>query len=222
MSSDTKERLLDAAEQLFAERGFAATSLRDLTAVAEANLASVNYHFGTKEALLAEVLGRRLAPVNSRRLALLDEVEAGSTEGPRLERVLWAYLAPPFHSMRHWGEAGRRFTRLIGRIMSDPARSSSEALVAQFTTVRARFHAAFARALPALSGDEVERRMHYVIGTMVHTFLWCENISCLCPGAEDDPDAVLNSLIGFAAAGMSAAETPHTPPALPLSMEVSS
>lgn len=212
MSTDTRDRLLDAAEQLFAERGFAATSLRDLTAVAEANLASVNYHFGSKETLLVEVFERRLGPVNGRRLALLDELESAAPD-PRLEDLLWAYLAPPFETMRDQGESGRRFARLVGRVISDPARSTSEAFVAQFAAVRDRFHAAFARALPGLDATEVERRMHYVIGAMAHTFLWCENIGCLEPVPDDQPEAVLHSLIRFAASGMAAPVTPVRAPA---------
>lgn len=210
MSVETKERLLDAAERLFADRGVVAASMRDLTAEAGVNLAAVNYHFGSKESLLAAVFARRLQPVNGQRLALLDVVEA-EDGSPPLEDILWAYLAPPFRAMHQWGDAGRRFMRLVGRIMSDPGRANSETLVAQFSVVRARFLDAFGRALPELSGAELERRMHYVIGAMAHTFLWCETICCLDPGNQDDPDVVLHSLVRFAAAGLSAPAAPVVP-----------
>ena len=62
--TDTRERLLDAAKYLFAQRGVDATSLRHITAEAAANLASVNYHFGSKEALFRAVFVRRIGPVN--------------------------------------------------------------------------------------------------------------------------------------------------------------
>ena len=77
---DTKARILDAAEDLFAAQGFGATSLRAITGQAEVNLASVNYHFGSKEALIDEVIARRVQPINQRRLALLDERRAESDE----------------------------------------------------------------------------------------------------------------------------------------------
>lgn len=211
MSIDTKERLLDTAERLFAENGVATTSLRDLTTAASANLASVNYHFGTKEALLTAVFDRRLGPVNGRRLQLLDEVE-GAAASPRLEDILWAFLAPPFHAMVHWGEAGRRFMRLVGRIMADPARSTSETFVAQFAGVRERFLVAFGRALPELGEEEVERRTHFVLGAMAHTFIWCEHVCCLDPSADaGNTDAVLQSLIRFAAAGLTSSVEPVVP-----------
>ena len=81
MAIDTKERILDVAERLFADRGFPATPLRDITSEAGVNVASVNYHFGSKEALLAAVLERRLHPVNARRLELLDAIESAAGNG---------------------------------------------------------------------------------------------------------------------------------------------
>ena len=91
MASETKERILDVAERLFADRGFAATSTRDITGEASVNLAAVNYHFGSKEALLESVLERRFRPINENRIALLDELErAAGREGPDVEDILTA------------------------------------------------------------------------------------------------------------------------------------
>jgi AcrR family transcriptional regulator len=70
--NDTKTKLLDAAERLIGEHGYAATSLRQIISEAHANLASVHYHFGSKDELLDAVVMRRAAPVNDQRLALLD------------------------------------------------------------------------------------------------------------------------------------------------------
>ena len=72
---DTKERILETAERLFAEKGYGAVSLRSIIAAAEVNLAAVHYHFHSKEALLDAVLQRRIEPVNRERLALLEEYE---------------------------------------------------------------------------------------------------------------------------------------------------
>src|SRR6185437_848559 len=92
-SADTKTRILDAAEALFTEHGFEATSLRQLTAAAGVNLAAVNYHFGSKEELFQAVLTRRLDPMNQERIELLEalEREAG-TKAPSCEKVLFAML----------------------------------------------------------------------------------------------------------------------------------
>ena len=75
-SAETRRRVLEAAEQLFAVRGIEAVSIRDITHAAGVNLAAINYHFGTKQGLAAEVFKHCLGPLNAKRLELLDEVEA--------------------------------------------------------------------------------------------------------------------------------------------------
>src|SRR5205807_225879 len=92
--TDTKQRILDSAERLFAEHGFEGTSLRAIIADAKVNLAAIHYHYHSKEALLDAVILRRLAPVNRERLELLDACEQAGP--PSLEAVLEAFLAPAF------------------------------------------------------------------------------------------------------------------------------
>ena len=82
--SDTKTRILDGAEQMFAREGFHNTSLRALTDLAEANLASVNYHFGSKEALLQTVIERRLLPLNIIRQEKIEKILAVAQENSAL------------------------------------------------------------------------------------------------------------------------------------------
>src|SRR5438045_7607516 len=114
---DTKQRILDSAERLFAEHGFEGTSLRTIIADAKVNLAAIHYHYRSKEALLDAVIFRRLEPINRERLRLLAECEAGV--GPlSLEGVLEAFFAP---AVRVGADpiCGKIFCRLIGRIFSE-------------------------------------------------------------------------------------------------------
>lgn len=202
----TKDRLLDSAEQLFGDKGITATSLRDVTTLASANLASVNYHFGSKEALLAAVFERRFRPMNDRRLEILSGFEEAAGErAVSLEQILWAWLEPPFHMRHESGDAGERYMRVVSRVYADPTHSIHELFLRQFETVRSRFHDAFARVLPTVSSYEITRRMHYCIGSLAHTFCWCQQIPSLCSTAEPSSDEVLHSLVAFAAAGMGAA-----------------
>src|SRR5579862_23044 len=110
---DTKHRILDSAERLFADRGFEGTSLRAIIADAKVNLAAIHYHYHSKEALLDAVILRRLEPINRQRLALLDDCERAALRGhPSLESVLEAFLAPPFRA-GIGKEEGRTFGRLM-------------------------------------------------------------------------------------------------------------
>ena len=203
---DTKTRLLDAAETLFADRGIAETSLRDITTLAAANLAAVNYHFGGKDGLLAAVFDRRLRPVNQERLELLGAFEhaAGEHSVP-LEQILYANLAPPFRTLDEWGETGERFMRIVARVNADPSSSIHAAFLRHFEGVRARFLAALGHALPELNATEVERRFHYSLAAMLHTFCWGAQIACLCAHPSDHRDRVFTSLIEYAVAGLRAA-----------------
>lgn len=205
MAIDTRERILDVAERLFGERGFPATPLRDITAEAGVNVASVNYHFGSKEALLAEVLERRLKPINARRLELLDAVEAQAGGGsPELEAVIRAFLSPPFHSQRAWGDKGRNFLRLVGRIHGETNEEFRATFVKQFDAVFERFRAALHRARPELDEADLSWRMLFMVGSMAFTMSWGPTLLARGRGTARDPEDVLESLVLYAAAGMAA------------------
>ena len=204
---DTQSLLLEAAERLFAEAGFAATSLRNITAAAGVNLASVNYHFGSKDALLEAVVQRRLTPVNDERLRRLDELEKQAGPTPlNLQKVLRCFLEPPFEKMREWGESGRLFMRLVGRFHSDTNPKMEAMFLRQFEEILKRFTAALQRALPELTPQEVSRRLHFVIGGMAHTLAWSEKIALLCgqDHTETLSSQLLEDFVHFAAAGMAA------------------
>ena len=108
-SEDTRERLLNAAEQLFAERGISGTTLRALTKAAKVNLAAVHYHFGSKEGLLDAVVERRATAMNQERLRELDELERSAGEGaPQVEDILRAFFLPGLRSLREGGAGDHR------------------------------------------------------------------------------------------------------------------
>ena len=205
MATETKERILDVAERLFAEGGFPATSLRDITAEAGVNLASVNYHFGSKEALLASVLERRFRPINERRLQLLGEIEArAGDQPPDAEDVLRAFLAPPFQKQQEWGASGHTFLRLVGRIHAETNEEHRATFLQQFDEVVRRFTTALGSALPHLDRSDLRWRMLFVVGSMAFAMGGGRAMVTRDPESARDPDDIIESLIQFAAAGMSA------------------
>ena len=206
MAAETKERILDVAERLFADFGFPVTSLRDITHEADVNLAAVNYHFGSKEALLEAVLERRFRPITDRRLALLDELEkaAGSTS-PELEDILRAFLGPPFYKQGGVGrlrqespQAGGPYPLRDQSGTQEPrSRTSSKAC---WRDSRQPCNA------PSrdLDSDEADRRFRFVMGSMVFTMMWEERMVRTVASRPRNPERLLESLVRFSVAGMAA------------------
>ena len=166
VSGDTKVRILDASEDLFIEFGFEAMSLRQITSRAEVNLAAVNYHFGSKEALLHAMLSRRLDRLNVERLKLLARFDA--LLGPKLtcEHVLGAMFIPALRLSRDPQAGGRAFLRLLGRAYTDPSSFIRDFLNGHYASVAERFFEAFQRALPHLPREELGWRLHFAIGAL--------------------------------------------------------
>jgi AcrR family transcriptional regulator len=197
--SDTKDRILDVAEKLFAEKGFADTSLRMITAEAGANLASVNYHFQTKDALIMAVFARRLGPLNRVRLAMLDEAEAQAGDGPLAsDAVLRAFFEPLYRGVAPCAH-NPYFLRLMGRMYVDPSDLFERVFQDQFIR-------ALQRALPELPLTEVVWRMYFMIGTLAHTMAGSRRVEVISQGLVDasDGNAILERLIDFVSAGLHA------------------
>ena len=165
----TRDRLLDVAERLFAQRGIDATSLRAITTAAEANLASVNYYFGSKDALFSEILARRITPVNAERLRLLDVAEKQADGCPSLNAILNAFLAPPLHLYARDNEDAKHIISLLGRLHTEPRADELKKLFFnELREILQRFIQTLQRTLPDLERHEVARHLFFVVGSMAH------------------------------------------------------
>jgi AcrR family transcriptional regulator len=159
---DTRTQLLDAAERLFAERGYRGTSVRAITDLAGANLAAVGYHFGSKADLMAAVARRVIEPINAAQSAGLDALLARGPD-PSVAELVEAFAGPLFDGMPAGDEDGIRTSRLIVTIIGDPAEEMRSWMGPAEDTVRDRYVAAFRRALPGLSVDELWFRIRGVL-----------------------------------------------------------
>jgi len=203
---DTKARILDAAELLFAEQGFAGTSLRAITAAAGANLAAVNYHFGSKESLINAVFSRRLEPINRERLEWLDRLEAAGETS--LEELLEAFIAPPLRVSQDpvEGKSLLHVAQMIGHATSRPDSRIKELLMHQFETIFERFTAALAKQLPELDPTQLLWRFLFMVGSMAHTMAISQDIKHFTRGLCDpnDVEGLIRAMVPFAAAGFRA------------------
>ncbi|MDG2306431.1 MAG: TetR/AcrR family transcriptional regulator [Candidatus Binatia bacterium] len=200
---DTKDRLLEAAERLFASGGLSRTSLRAITCEAGVNVAAVHYHFGSKDELLVELVRRRIAPMNEERLARLEEIESRHSEGALpLDPVLRAFIEPAFR-FRTEMSGQEQLGRFFGRLYSEPEEILESTLREIFEDIAKRFRAAFARAVPGLPDSELDWRFHFLIGVVVHTLMGRREMDTPNDGTAPDHE-VIDRVVAFTAAGLSA------------------
>src|SRR3982751_4012359 len=204
----TQARILDAAETLFMEHGFEATSLRLITAAAGVNLAAVNYHFGSKEELFQAVLTRRLDPMNQARVSLLDRYERAAAPAVLgCDAILAALFIPALDLARDPARGGSNFLRLLGRAYADPAPFIRQFLSVQYAPMIARFKDAFARALPHLPRKELSWRLHFIMGALSYTLAGTDALKIIAelnPVETDNDEILLRRLAPFLLAGLTA------------------
>lgn len=200
-TGSTKERILAAAETLFAQRGFDGASLRQLTGAAGVNLAAVNYHFGSKEKLVEQVFRRRLDALNAQRLAALAKV-ADQPE-TRLEDVLEAFIRPALE-LSH-DDGGSLFMRVLARAFAEHDDGLRKFLSENYGHVMRQFTAEFARLLPQLSKEELYWRIDLVTGALTHAMSGFGMIRRKSGVSERaHREQTVQHLTRFAAAGLSA------------------
>jgi len=201
MSEETRERIVRAAEVLFAREGYAATSLRHITSEAGVNLAAVNYHFGSKENLLGEILDRVVRPINTERLHLLDQAEAEGLLD--VTGVLRAFLLPDLHVLDGLRRRDPELPRFVSRMYTEGSELMTEMMGRQFAQTRGRFYAAFQKALPDLSSEEIAWRLGCVVGIVVYLFAGVE-ASGLPHLIRDSPEENLSRLLAITVPVMTA------------------
>jgi AcrR family transcriptional regulator len=165
-ASDTKTRILDAAEELFVEVGYDGMSLRQITSAAEVNLAAVNYHFGGKDPLTHAMLARRLDRLNQERLTALDAYQAAHGARITTEHVLIAMFAPALRMSHADATGGRRFLRFLGRAYTDVSPVVQGFIATHYTATLTRFFTAFQQTLPHLPREELGFRLHFAMGAL--------------------------------------------------------
>lgn len=164
--ADTKTRILDAAESLFVSGGFDSMSMRQITSSAAVNLAAVNYHFGTKDALIHAVLSRRLDPLDAQRRAMLGAFEANYGQQLNCDHVLVALFLPAVRIFRSDAPGADRFLHFLGRAYTDPSPVVRDFIQTHYIETLGRFFFAFQRTLPELSREDLGFRLNFAMGAL--------------------------------------------------------
>ncbi len=200
----TRERILDAAEALFARHGFVGASLRQVTAAAKVNLGAVNYHFGSKEGLIDAVFRHRLDALNRDRLRALEL--ALSQPLARLEDLLAAFIRPALEQSLN-RDGGATFVRVLARAYAEHDERLRSFLADNYGHVLREFVAAFARLLPNLSRQELYWRLDIVAGALTYAMADFGMIKRSGDGSDaSHHERLIEHLIRFSAAGLRDAE----------------
>lgn len=198
----TKDRILGAAEELFAQQGFGGTTLRQVTRHADVNIAAVNYHFGSKENLVNEVFRRRMDQMSAQRLARLKQAREDAPG--ELEPILAAFVEPALALAqdRHGGSA---FIRVIARAYAEKNDGLRKFLSEQYGHVPREFGKAIAACMPALSKEQLYWRLDFLSGALTYAmadFGLIKRPAAISEAAHRARAA--EALIRFAAAGIKA------------------
>ncbi len=168
MANDTKHRLMDAAEVLFAEHGLRNTSVRMIVSAIGANVASIRFHFGSLEELKKAVLMRRFEPLVARRLAGLEEARGASPRPVPVRRLLEIWFAPMLEMAASPDPGERALPRILARLQADPAPEYELLLQRELAPHVEAFLDELARALPHLERSEIAHRFDFLIGAFGH------------------------------------------------------
>lgn len=208
---ETRERILQAAAEVFAERGFESATLKEITARAEANIAAVNYYFRAKDELIRQVVSALLERVNAARDAALASYEARETKGdkPALAELIEALIRPMVEVSRN-DPAGRSYVSLLMQARFSPA--APDNLHPEADGLHERFIAALSRQLPQLSRQEIIWRYENARGAMIYTMAGMNpkihHIVRLSDAGEgSDVDRMIRDLVGFSIGGFMAPST---------------
>ena len=180
----TAEKILDAAEGLFADSGYDAVSVRAITKRAGVELALVNYHFGSKQGLFSRVVERRAAEINAARVSLLN-AHANSTS---VELIIDAFTRP-FLEKSLLGGGWKSYARLIAQISNSP-RWTKLVMSAQFDPIAQNFVSQMQNALPGSSIKDVYWGFHFLLGAITFTFAETGRIDELSGGVCRSKDLV--------------------------------
>ncbi|MHB1358345.1 MAG: TetR/AcrR family transcriptional regulator [Rhodocyclaceae bacterium] len=189
-SVDTRERILDAAERLFTANGFDGASMRQITGAAGVNLASVNYHFGSKEALVQEVFRRRLAWLNTERLRVLTALEQVAGGKPlKPSQIVEGFFGTLLGMAQDEARGGVTFLRLLGRTLTDPADFIRTFLADEYQEVVERYKMALFKALPDVPRAEIAWRFHFMLGATSYAIAGTDALRLVTDWQVDDEDA---------------------------------
>jgi AcrR family transcriptional regulator len=200
----TKDKIMDAAEKLFAKKGFHGASLRNITTAAGVDLALVNYHFGSKERLLAAVLDRRGQVLNEERLQRLAAVRlSAAPHPPSTEAVVDAFLDPILDRLAHAGSGWHNYFSLVAFVNNSPE-WGRKLMGKTFNGVVREFIQAVMDSLPGSEPEDIYWGYNFLTGALTLSLAETGRLDALSDGRcrSDDVAALKARLSPYVVAGL--------------------
>jgi len=207
MASDqTRTAILAAAERLYAERGFSDVTMRDIVAAANVNLAAVNYHFGSKDELIAELFVTRSIALNRERLRELRAAEDKGGGTADICDILRALVGPTLRDCLGPENARTTAARFMIRASIEAVPPIRRIKNREIDHLR-KFAAAMARALPERGEVDLYWGLHFALAMAHHTVRESERLTKLSDGKCDlnDITGVIERVVAVAAMGLQSA-----------------
>lgn len=198
----TRDRMLDAAEILFALHGFHGTSMREVALQSDARLALVAYHFGTKDALFDRVVERRASYMAHQRMQLLDAARGRAGNGPiSLEDLVDGYVRPFVERSSYGGQGWKHYALLVARASNAP--DYAKVIGVHYNAVARLFLAEFCRTLPDVEEERIYHAFSFMVGTMLSLVAEPGRVESLSSGryASHDLERVFATMLPFVVAG---------------------
>jgi AcrR family transcriptional regulator len=207
----TRQKIIDAAAGVFAEKGVEIASLREIMIAAGVNIAAVNYYFGSKADLLSVIIAERTEDLNNHRVALLDAAKRRNNGPPSIEDWLHALIGPFVEVTLSTDPGWRNYLRILNWLTITREEEYRQVVAETYNMLRHAFLDALTEILPNLSDEEVAWRFHSVIAVLRSALADRERIAVVSGGAVDPDDfpRIMNMLVPFLAAGL------RLPPVLP-------
>lgn len=202
----TRERILDAAEGLFAQRGFEGVTVRQIMSQAGADVALAYYHFKSKRDLFDAVLLRRAQTLNELRLEALEELESRYRDDPPdVEEIIEAFTRPLLEVLEREPEQWRDYMALVAQVNNSPE-WGGELMTRYFDPLVERFLDALRRALPGCREEDLYWSYHFLSGALTLTFAETGRLDNLSGGLcrSADMAAANERMPRFVAAGFRA------------------
>lgn len=198
-----RERILDAAEELFGKHGYYGVTLRDVAAQAEADTALLHYYFDGKAGLFDEVVARRAETVNRARLDSLERYEREHADAMTARGIVSAYLTPTFNFLMT-GDAGmRHYARVVAKVNSTGVSDDFNVSVTPFDPVVHKMASMLKRVRPDVSEADVYWFYHMMSGAISLSLAETGRIDALSGGRCKSADfaAILDRMTVIFGAG---------------------